>query len=100
MNKCSRSLSVSIRPLAMRSRDMSRWRAATPLLQPGVPGRAYVGALGDLLAEQPRSSPTRGRQAERRRIEPDAAVAEERSKRIGGHERDPVYNYTMIRSLL
>ena len=37
--------------------DIGRGRATSPLLQPGVPGGADVGALSHLFAAKPRRSP-------------------------------------------
>ncbi len=55
---------------------VGRGGAAAPLLQPGVPGRADVGPLRDLLAPQPRRAPARGREAQGARIEPRAPLFE------------------------
>ncbi len=66
-----------------RARDavqhVGRGRPAAALLEPGVPGRADVGALRHLFAPEPRRAPTRQRNAERGRIEFCTAVPEEGS---------------------
>ena len=50
--------------------------SAAALLQPGVPGRADIGPLRHLLAPQAGCAPSRGRVAERRRVELRAPVPE------------------------
>jgi hypothetical protein len=53
-----------------------RRSAAAPLLKPSVPGRAYIGPLGNLLPAQPlRSSAGRG-ETQGGRIEASAAILE------------------------
>ena len=89
-----------------RARDavehVGRRRAAAPLLQPGVPGGADVGALRHLLAAQARRAPPRQRQAERGRIEPRAAVLQVGAERVCRRWRSaqPVSRYTSITSRL
>ncbi len=53
---------------------VGRRRAAPALLQPSVPGRADVGALGDLLPAQARRPPASRRKTEGGRIKPGAAI--------------------------
>jgi hypothetical protein len=55
---------------------LGRSRAASALFQPGVPGGADVGALGDLFAAQARRAAAPGK-AEAGRIQPRAAAAQE-----------------------
>ena len=62
---------------------VGRRRAAAALLQPGVPGRADVGALRDLLAAQARRAPA-AREAEGGRVEPRAAIPEIGAEQIVG----------------
>ena len=67
-------------------------RAAAPLFEPGVPGRADIGALRHLLAPQPRRAPPRQRQAEGGGIEPRPPAAQKIAERVFGagvHTVDP-----------
>ena len=60
--------------------DIGRGRAAAPLLEPGVPGGADMGELGHFLTAQPRGAASLRRKAERRGIEPRAAVLQENAE--------------------
>src|SRR6185369_16625884 len=76
--------------------------APAALLEPGVPGRADVGPLGDLLAAQARRAPALRWESECRRVQLAAAVLQIGSKppvvaRAPAHTVSP---YTPIRSLL
>ena len=73
-----------------RARDpvehVGRGRAAAALFQPGVPGRADVGALRDLLAAQPRRAPAARRRSRTRRDRAGRAGPSDR--RRAGSRRD------------
>jgi hypothetical protein len=79
-----------------------RRRAATPLLEPRVPGRADVGALRHFLAAQAGRAATLRRQAEGGRIELPAAVLqiEPEPVLVGDACVHPVSHYNGIISLL
>src|SRR5580658_4380172 len=81
---------------------VGRRRAAAPLLEPSVPGRADVGALRHFFAAQAgRAAAPRGK-AERRRIELGAAVLQIESEPVlerNGYVH-PVKHYNGITSLL
>ena len=63
---------------------VGRGRAAAPLLEPGVPGRADVGAARHFLAPQARRAAALGGKAERGGVELGAAVAQIAAKKISG----------------
>ena len=65
---------------------VGRGRAAASLLEPGVPGRADVGALRHFLAAQARRAATLRRKAERRRIELRAAVLQIGPEQVLGRD--------------
>src|ERR1700675_2433078 len=79
-----------------------RRRAAASLFEPGIPSRAYVGALRHFFSAQAGGAATLRRKAERCRIEPRAAILQIGSKQ--GLSRNvlahPVNRYTTIMSLL
>src|SRR5437016_6315157 len=81
---------------------VGRGRAASPLLEPGVPGRAHVGALSHFFAPQSGRAPARGWKAECRRIELRAAILQVGSKQVfvGDRHARPISRYTRITSLL
>ena len=69
-------------------------RAAAPLLQPGVPGGAHIGALRHFFAPKSRRSPPLQRKAECRGIELGAAIPQIGPKRV--RVRHPVSVYTRM----
>ena len=73
-------------------------RAPATLFQPSIPGRADIGALRHLLAAQAGGAASSGGKAERRRIEPRPAIAQETAEHVGGIERhrDPVRAILLI----
>ncbi|MNS23909.1 hypothetical protein D3C72_557380 [compost metagenome] len=80
-----------------------RGRTATTLFQPGIPGRTYVGALGNLFPAQARCAAAADGKTEGCGIKPQATIAQEGAECIVRHcisPPQPVENYTMIRSLL
>src|SRR3989454_3239131 len=89
-----------------RARDavdhVSRGRAAAPLLEPGVPRRADVGAVRHFFAPESRRAPPFQGEAERRRIELPAAVLQVSAQQVlvRGRHTPPSNHYTSITSLL
>jgi hypothetical protein len=60
--------------------DISRGCATAPLLQPGVPGRADMGALGDLFPTQTERATPLGRETKRSGIELQSTVLKIRAE--------------------
>src|SRR5690348_9321461 len=82
--------------------DVSRGGAAAPLLEPGVPRGADVGALRDFFAPQARRTPPFQGEAERGRVELPPAVLQVRAEQVllRGRHTHPRNHYTGITSLL